>query len=757
MSEWKKASCTLCSVMCGLEIQVENNKIVRVRPDPDNPRSENYCCRKGRNIRCLQHNPDRILYPMKRVAEGKFERISWEQAIKEIAERLKKGLAEHGPKTLAYQGMGGFTGQMHVVSGKHFMTTCGTQYHFNARAAELTGFYQSCGVMFGMQNYMVHPDEDRSEVLVISGWNPYVGHNTVQARRMLHHFSDDPNKVLIVIDPRRSETAGLADYHLPIRPGTDAVLWRGMTALLLQEGWENKEYIKEHVSDLEKILPWFEGVDPREYIEFCGLDYDEVREITHMLATRRSSIHSDLGVICGRHSTVTTHIQDIFFTLCGHMLVPGGMTFNPMLMQGASSDIDDPAHWRLNLTKIPKIFGIYPTACLAEEIDNDTPDHIRMLFAVNSNPMRSIVNTKAMEKALRTLDLLVTIDCQFGETCMLSDYVLPTATGFEVWEYFSIAKTFPGQYHQIREPIIKPEGEIKELPEIWLMLYKEMGFFPEDVPQSLYDAADAAAKGGRAQRMEYGRQLDQWLKDNPQYAKKRIQIVSDTLGRAWGPGAMGKALYWHLLHTAAPLFRQQCARKGYAEGPEQMEQVFEDSLAHPEGFFPAEVDMNNLFDLVQTPDKKIHLYFKELEGWIQEINPQDEEKALYDPEYPWILHAGWHIDTQINQTMRDPAFYRGHEDPNKITIHPDDGAKLGVKPGDLVRVATRIGQVELPVRFARNVRRGVVYISHGHGYYMQGKMYGFNVNFLTDDKNRDRFAGTPFHRYEHCKVEAVSK
>lgn len=746
MEEWKKTSCALCSSTCGLEMLIKDNHIQRVRGDEDNPRTHGYCCRKARGMQYFQHNPERLLYPMKRVGDGEFIRISWEQATKEIAQRVKEIVAEHGPRTFACQGLGGFLGQLHTVMAKQFMAATGSQLHFRALAAELTGFYWSCGVMLGNQTFIMHPDEEESDVFCASGWNPYVTHNMVAARRIIRDFSTDQNKVLIVIDPRRSETAKMADIHLAIRPGTDAVLWRAMVALTLREGWYNKQYIEEHISDFEKILPWFENIDVEAYCNFCELDYEDVYKATHILATRKSSLHSDLGVICGRHTTLVTHIQNVFLAICGRLLVPGGNCFMNALIPGGNTLTTDPKFWRTTKTNFPQIFGIYPTAVLGDEIDNDCEDRVRALICCNSNPLRSVVNTPRQERAFKRLDFLVTIDCVMTETARVSDYILPDATGFEGYEINTMSKSFPGMYHHLRHPIIQPEGEIKDGAWIWLELVKAYGALPE-LPQSLYEAAAGDHKA-------YAAALQDYLTEHPDMAKYRLSIVGETLGKAMG--SVPLSTYWSMLQTSPQRFRDQAEAAGFPKGPDQMEQIFETVLAHPEGVCIGKMDEEHLFDLLETPDKKIHLYAEELNDWIYEITPEQEEKILHNEEFPMILNAGRHFDANINHTMRDPAWVMGKENPCTLAIHPDDAKRLGIEDGKDVRVTTRIGAVELPAHITRETRRGSVLMPHGFGFIIDGKPGpGVNVNLLTDNEGLDRVAGTPIHRYVPCRVEAV--
>lgn len=746
MEEWKKSSCALCSSTCGLEFLVKDNRIESIRGDQDNPRTHGYCCRKARGMQYFQHNPERLLYPMKRVGENQYARISWEQAIAEISTRIKGIVTEHGPRAFACQGLGGFLGQLHTLMAKQFMAAVGSQLHFRALAAELTGFYWSCGIMLGNQTFIMHPDEEESDVFCACGWNPYVTHNMVEGKRIIREFSTNPDKVLIVIDPRRSETARMADIHLAIRPGTDAILWRAMVAMVLKEGWHNQEYIQEHISDFEKILPWFEGIDIREYISFCELDYDDVYKAAHILASRKSSLHSDLGVICGRHTTLVTHIQNIFLAICGRLLVPGGNCFMNAMIPGGNTLTDNPRFWKLNYTKFPQIFGIYPTAVLGDEIDNDTPDRIRALISCNSNPLRSLVDTKRHEKAFKRLDLLVTIDCVMTETARMSDYILPAATGFEGYEINTMSKSFPGMYHHLRHPIIKPEGEIKDGAWIWLQLVKAYGALPE-LPQYLYESA-------RGERREYEKCLREYLNEHPELQNFRLSIVGETLGPALG--SVPLAQYWSMLWTTSPRFRKQAEAAGFMQEPDQPEHIFETVLTHPEGVCVGKMDAEHLFDLIETDDKKIHLYAEELNDWIFEITPEQEEKELTNPEFPMVLNAGRHFEANINHTMRDPNWIKGKHNTCVLTMNPADAKRLHIVEGQTVKLQTRIGELMLPAHISRETRRNSVIVPHGFGFTINGKPGpGVNINMVTDSRDIDRLAGTPIHRYVPCRVEPV--
>ena len=202
-----------------------------------------------------------------------------------------------------------------------------------------------------------------------------MSHQIPQTRRVLTEFSRNPNKLLVVIDPRRSETAERADIHLAIRPGTDALLTRAMIAIILQEGWQNQDYIDKYVNGFELIKPWFQDFDTRSAVEFCELDYEQVREVCRLIATRKTSMHPDLGIFMNRHSTLTSYLHMILLAICGRWFVRGGNVLPGWLMPlGSHSDERDPKAWRTLATNFPAVLGSYPPNVMPEEIMSDHPE-----------------------------------------------------------------------------------------------------------------------------------------------------------------------------------------------------------------------------------------------------------------------------------------------------------------------------------------------------------------------------------------------
>jgi len=724
---------------------VEGNRIVKVRPDKDNPRSEGYVCRKGLNVAYYQHNAERLKHPLKRVGDG-FEEISWDQALDEIAAKLKDTLDRHGPKSLAYMGGGGQGCHFEAAFGVRLLRSLGSHYHYSALAQELTGMFWVHGRAFGRQYLLALPDENETDMLVSMGWNGWMSHQMAQARRHLKRISDDPEKLLVVIDPRRSETAERADIHLAVRPGTDALLTRAMIAIIVQEGWQKSDYIAEHCSGFEEILPWFSDFDARDAVRVCELDYDQVREVCRLFATRNWSVHTDLGILMNRHSTVTSYLAVVLMAVCGRLCVRGGNVIAGYLMpMGSHSDERDPRTRRTPATDFPAIMGTFPPNVMPEEIEADGPDSLRAVLVSGANPLRSYADTTAYEQSFGKLDLLVTIDVVMSETARLSHYVLPALSAYEKWDGTFFTWNFPEIYFQMRRPVAEPADEPREESEIMTGLADRLGLIPE-IPASLHEAA-------QGDRMQFGMSLMQYAQTEPSAMKVMPFVLAKTLGPVLGSPNL--AALWGLLQTAPGSFRKNAARAGFDTGFTMGEEMFKAILDHPEGMWIGKCDPDDNFAGLKTEDGKINLFIPELADWVRSIDAESEEKSLVaDDEYPLILTAGRHFDYNANTIMRDPAWNKDRLVCTML-MHPSDAEKFGVKDGETVRITTEAGEEKVVLEVTDAARSGQVVIPHGFGLVYRGKTHGTNVNRLTKNTYRDRLAATPLHRYVPCRVEPL--
>ena len=739
-----KTGCVLCAQNCGLEIEVENNRIVRVKPDKSNAKSEGYFCRKGLNIAYHQHNADRLKYPLKKVGE-KFERISWDQAIDEIAAKLKSIIGQYGPRSFAFMGGGGQGCHFDAAFGVRLMRGLGSQYQYSALAQEFAGAFWVVGRTHGKQYLHDGPDTNNTDVLLVLGWNGMQSHQIPQAPRQLQRLSKDKDKMLIVVDPRLSETAKLADIHLPIRPGTDALLLKSMISIILKEGLENKDYLANRTSGFEQIKSYFENFDARAAVKTCQLDYEQVREVARIYATRKSSLRYDLGIFMGRHSGLNSYLIVILQSICGRLCIPGGNVINGHMMPiGPNTDERDPKVWRAMTTNAFPVCGSFPPNVMPEEILSDHPERLRAVLISQSNPLRSYADTTAYEKAFQRLDLLVTAELAMTETAALSHYVLPSRTGYESWDGTFFPLTFPGIYFQMRRPIIEPDGEQLELGEIHLRLADKLGLIPP-IPESLYQAAFES-------RAAFGKALMEYAATEPKALKAMPFILGKTLGKALGSAHL--AALWGMLQVAPKSLYKNAIRAGFKSGPGLGEELFQQILDHPEGIWIGKTDPENNFEEIKTQDGRINLLIPELLDELKTVEPMQEEAALTLPaEFPLILMAGRHISTNANTLMRDPGWNEGKR-ACTLAMHPDDAAALSLKDGQQVKVTTEAGCETIELEITETAHKGHVVIPHGFGMVYNGVKYGANVNRLTKNTHRDQF-GTPIHRYVPCRVEAA--
>lgn len=745
MENWTRSACVLCAQNCGLKLNIQDNRIAKVKGDRGNPRSQGYLCRKGTKVAHYQHHQQRLTQPLKRV-DGTFVEISWEQAISEIAARMKSGLEQYGPRSFALMGCGGQGSHTEGAFGTSLFRSLGSHYHYSPVAQELTGFFWVNGRSLGRQTLLPGPDEDRTEMLLAVGWNGMESHQMPQAPKKLKKIAKDPDRLLVVIDPRLSETAKIADIHIPLRPGTDALLAKAMIAIILNEGWQKQAYIDRYVTGFEIVRPWFEGFDIAAALEICDLEEAELRRLCELMVTRAWSMHTDLGVYMSRHSTLNSYLWMVLAVICGRMCVPGGnVIMGSVVPVMGHSDERDPKTWRTMTTDFPALCKFHPPNVMPEEILSDHPQRLRTVLVSGANPLRSYADTDAYETAFRQLDLLVTIDVAMTETARLSHYVLPAKSGYENWDTAFFSWTFPEVYFQLRKPAVEAEGGQWESGEIFTALADAMGVIPE-LPDSLYQAAENS-------RSDFGAALMMFLSSQPQAMKATPFILAKTLGKAMGSAHL--AALWGMLNTAPKVFQENAARAGFKPGPGLGEELFQYALDHPEGFWIGRCDPENNMALLKTDDGRIHVDFPEMRDWVVELTPDAEREALLpDPAFPMMLSAGYHKNTVANTLMRDPIWNEGKR-ACTLSMHPDDAAYLGFEDGQQVRLVTETGQAEIELEITALARPGQVLVPHGFGLDYDHQTVGVNINALTSALHRDPFTATPLHRNVPCRIEAV--
>ena len=745
MGEWKKTSCVLCAQNCGLEMMIEDNRIVKVKGDKDNPRSQGYCCRKGLSMADYAHNADRLKYPMKKVGDH-HERISWEQALKEISEKLLAIKAEHGGKTIAYMGGGAIGGQMETALGLKLLNFLDSRNYYSSLAQEFSNVFWVDGRIQGKQGTPATTDAHNADTLVAWGWNGWMSNQEPRARELILALKNDPNRKLIVIDPRVSETAERADIHLKLKPGSDTMLMKAMIRIILDNGWDDKAYIEEHVSGWDEVVPFFDGFDAKRAVkEVCGLDYDAVVEVARLIAQTKSAIHQDLGIYMNRNSTINSYLLNVLRAITGRFCVEGGQivpaTLYPM---GSNTDERNPKIGRTAARKMFPVMGVFPPAIFPDEVLDDNPDHLRALIVSASNPLRSYPDTLAYEKAFKALDLSVCIEIVYSETARLCDYVLPCLSYMETYDTTCFSYSYPELYFQLRHPVLAPmSDESREGSAIMLALIKEMGFMPE-LPQSLYDA-------GKDGITAYSLELMTYIQENMEYARIMPVILAETLSPSLG--SVNQALIVGIIMGASKAFKAGAAAVGYDDEFTMAEVMYSDMLAHPEGMILARFTRDN-FSMLKTEDKKLALRIEELDEQIKSATIENELERLKAPsEYPLMLHAGLHHETVANTSLRNPAWNKG-KDADAMFVNEIDAKAMNIENGEKVRIVTKASSAEIEVEISPYTAEGFVYIRHGRGLIYDNVKYGVNVNELVSSTDSDEFF-TPMHRRVPCRIEKI--
>ena len=764
--EWKQTTCAFCTVCCGLEMKVEDNHIIDVRPDPNNRRSRNYCCRKGRSARFYQENPDRLRHPLKRVGD-EFVEISWDQAMSEIASKTQQLLDKYGPSSLTTIGGAGANAFGPAVYQAALTGELGITNSFNPTGCEFMCYFWANGNLTGRQARFLEPDEERMEALVLWGSNAYVSHMMINARRNIREISESPDRKLIVIDPRLSETARMADIHIPLRAGTDALMLRAMIALIVKEGWHKQDYLDRYVKDFDRVKPWFDGFDIEDACRVIQVPYQQLYDLCKVLTGCRWGVHPDLGIFMGRHNTMSCTLLNILMCVCGVMLEPGGNVVQKTIINVPDSDWNDPKTRRLRATGFRPVSSVYPAGCFAPEVLTDDPERIRGAFCLMSNPVRSFPDSNMVAKALERLDLLVVDDIVFNETAEYADYVLPAKSVYESYDFSPFMWEYPDTHVFVKRPVIEPEGDLRETGEFYLDLADAMGLIPP-IPKSLYDAADRAAATG--DRMKYLRALIGYVIRHPKNFDKLVYIVGRTLGRSMGSPQL--ASYWAALLLATDdMLKASCARAGYKPrgvfsglaripglnalaGIDIMDQVFQAVYEDPDGALFARADVYNEHDNVLYPDKLMRLYSEEMNDYLHYITPESERDALDgNGQFPFALSAGIHKDGGHNGWMRNPETYQ-YRNPWTMEINADDAAELGLHDGGKARLITKTAEAVVDVECSYETSRGYVTIPHHYGFTTAGRTDGIGANLFTGSDELDPVTGDPVWRFIPCRVEA---
>jgi anaerobic selenocysteine-containing dehydrogenase len=744
--DWHKTACILCECNCGVEVRLEGREIVRVRGDKEHKASQGYTCEKALRLNHYQNGRHRLTSPMRRTADGAYEKVDWDTAIAEVAAGLTRAQENHGGESIFYYGGGGQGNHLCGVYAIATRAAVGSRYRSSALAQEKTGeFWVNAHLGVSTRG-----DFERTEVAVFIGKHPWQSHGIPQARRTLKEIANDPGRSMIVIDPRRTETAELADVHLQVRPGTDAYCLAAMVQVLFEEDLIDRTFIEQHVNGFEELRSAMAHVDVDAFAANCGVEADLLRATARRIGTASSvAIFEDLGVQMAPHSTLNSYLEKMLWVLTGNFAEDGAMVSPVMLVPFANAKAGSKKV--SPVVGAPIISGLVPCNVITEEILTDAPGAYRAMIIESANPAHSLADSPRWREAMAALEFSVVIDVAMTETARHADIVLPAASQYEKWEATFFNFEFPDNVFTLRAPILDPlPGTLPE-PEIHYRICRALGVLDDEMIAELRAAAERS-------RLEFAAAFYQLTAGDPLLGRLAPVILYATLGRTLPDDAAQAAALWGICHQAAMRYPDAIRKAGIeGEGPMLGETLFDAVLSSATGAVFSRSEAADSWNRVGTVDGKLNVAIPEMLELLSEL--PDEPESLTSDEFPLVLAAGERRSFTANTIFRDPA-WRKRDRSGALRISPADAAALAVEDGGRVRITTSGGSLTTAIEITDTLQPGHVTLPNGLGVDYpdeRGQPVGTGAapNELTSIGHQDPFAGTPWHKHVPARVEPI--
>ncbi|PJE20928.1 MAG: molybdopterin oxidoreductase [Mycobacterium sp.] len=738
MSDWQPTACILCECNCGIVVQTEGRTLARIRGDKEHPASQGYTCNKALRLDHYQNGRGRLTSPLRRRADGSYEEIDWNTAIVEIAEGFKHIRDTYGGDKIFYYGGGGQGNHLGGAYSGAFLKALGSKYRSNALAQEKTGEAWVDAQLYGGHT---RGEFEHAEVSVFVGKNPWMSQSFPRARVVLNEIAKDPRRSMIVIDPVVTDTAKMADFHLRVRPGTDAWCLAALAAVLVQEKLCDEAFLAEHVHGVDAVRAVLSDVPVAEYAQRCGVDEELLRAAARRVATAGSvAVFEDLGVQQAPNSTVCSYLNKMLWILTGNFAKKGSQH-----LHSSFAPLFSTVSGRTPVTGAPVIAGLVPGNVVPEEILTDHPNRFRAMIVESSNPAHSLADSAACRAAFQSLELLVVVDVAMTETARLAHYVLPAASQFEKCEATFFNLEFPHNSMQLRHPLFPPlPGTLPE-PEIWARRVRALGVVSDDDLRPLHEAA---AQG----RQAYTEAFLGAVAGNPTLARVLPYVLYETLGPTLPDGLAGAAALWGQAQKTAMTYPDAVRRAGHADG----NALFDAILGSPSGVTFTVHNYEDDFALIGHSDHKISLEIPEMLSDIEALAAGPDR--LTTDELPIVLSVGERRAFTANDIFRDPS-WRKRDADGALRVSVEDAQALGLHDGGRARITTAAGSAEATVEITETMLPGHAALPNGFGLDYVGEdgrtvVPGVAPNALTSTKWRDPYAGTPWHKHVPARVEA---
>jgi anaerobic selenocysteine-containing dehydrogenase len=698
-------TCPLCEATCGLQVTLDGDAIRSVRGDDEDAFSHGFICPKGASVKALHEDPDRLRRPMVK-REGRWEAVTWDEAFEEIDDRLRPLVAAHGPDSVAfYLGNPSSHNLGVTLYGRAFYRAVGTHNIYTAGSVDQLPKHFSCGYLFGDPMTIPVPDLDRTQHLLLLGANPLVSNGSLMTapnvRGRLKGIRQRGGKV-VVVDPRRTRTAEVADEHHAIRPGTDALLLFALVNVIVSEGLVDLGRLADHVTGLELLSTLAGSFTPEAVAPHIGIAAAETRRMARELAGAESAaVYGRIGTTTQAFGTLASWLVDVLNVVTGNLDREGGVMF-PLAAAGQTNSLATQrkpwrhGRWRSRVRGLPEVMGELPVATLADEILTPGVGQVHVLFVVGGNPCLSTPNASRLRDAVQTLDLMVSMDVYLNETSQHADVILPGAEPLARDHYDMTFTQLSVRNMANWTPAVVETDLLQE----WETLLRLVGIVTGQGPKADIAALDDAIAGETATR--YG-------------------LDPAVVGARRGPARLVDLML-----------------RG---GPYDL--ALEDLESAPHG-----IDLGPLTpripEVLGTPSRTIDLAPQPITDDVPRL------AAVLETDHPegLVLIGRRQLGSNNSWMHNLTPLVRG---ANTCTahVHPDDAARLGLANGAAAVVRSRTGAVTVPVEITDSVRPGVVSIPHGWGHDTAGastavasEHAGVNSNVLADDLFLDAPSGT---------------
>ncbi|MFF4488537.1 molybdopterin oxidoreductase family protein [Streptomyces sp. NPDC001544] len=744
MSRTALRICPLCEATCGLTLTIDGSRVTGARGDRDDVFSKGFICPKGASFGAVDGDPDRLRAPLVR-RDGELREASWEEAFDAVAAGIRPVVERYGADSV---GVVLGNPNVHTMAGALYppvlLAALRTRSVFTASTVDQMPKHVSSGLLFGDANAIPVPDLDHTDHLLLIGANP------LESNGSLCTAPDFPGKLkalkarggtLTVIDPRRTRTAKLADRHIAIRPGTDALLLAAMAYVLFEEKLVDLGELSPHVQGVGEVEAAVAEFSPDTVAGACDVPATEIRTLARELAAApTAAVYGRIGSCTVPHGTLASWLVDVLNVLTGNLDRPGGALFP----QAATDKNPRPAgpgrgfalgRWSSRVRRHPEAKGELPLSALAEEIDTATEEGepIRALVAVAANPVLSAPDGDRLDKALDSLDFMVSVDPYLNETSRHAHVVLPPPPPSQSPHHDFAFNTLAvrNQVRYTRPAVSLEPGRMAETEILARLILAATGMHGAD--PAAVDAMVIDQTLGKAVRDPH----------SPVHGRDPKELAAQLTG------VSGPERRLDMMLRLGPY------GDGFGVRPDGLSLAR--LLEHPHG-----IDLGPLRRRLPQPLKTTSGKVELLPRPIADDLPR-LRAALHERADGLVLVGRRHLRSNNSWMHNVPALTGG---TNRCTlhIHPEDAERLGVRDGAVVRVKGAGGEVTAPAEVTEGVRPGVVSLPHGWGHDRPGTRLshaatdpGVNVNQLLDGSLLDPLSGNAVLNGVPVEVAAVTE